>query len=388
MNPKPPTPNSEPGTSSLYIHIPFCERRCPYCDFAISVGAKDDFKERYLAALKRELENAAKSTFNEIQTINLGGGTPTALSIAQLQDLMAHLRRLFSIADDAEISIEGNPEFLEMEKLQALREAGWNRLSLGAQSFDEAILKKLGRAHAPAQIESTFRNARKAGFANINLDLIYGVPGQTLDSWKCTLERAVALEPDHLSCYALTIEPQTPFANWIEQGRMPDVDDDLATQMMDVAASFLHSCGFTRYEVSNWTKPGFECQHNLAIWRGGNYLAAGCGAHGHYNGLRWWNERNAPKYVTMMEQQNTAKAGEEQLDALQRARELVLLGLRLKEGFRWQNLERFGLSKHQVFNNSLNHLISEKLLVSDEIALRVHPKHINVTDAIARKILC
>lgn len=372
----------------LYIHIPFCARRCPYCDFAISVGAKDDFKEQYLNALKRELEIQAKRTFEEIQTINLGGGTPTALSISQLQDLMNTIRRLFSIADDAEISIEGNPEFLEAEKLQALREAGWNRLSLGAQSFDEAILKKLGRAHSPLQVESTFQMAREAGFENLNLDLIYGVPGQSLDSWKSTLQRSVKLDSNHLSCYALTIEPQTPFANWIEQGRMPDVDDDAATTMMDEAADFLQSCGFTRYEVSNWAKPGFECRHNLAIWRGGNYLAAGCGAHGHRDGRRWWNERNAPKYVTMMEQQNTAKVGEEDLTALERARELVLLGLRLKEGFRWENLNRFGVSKDHIFNNSLNDLISEKLLSSNEIALQVHPKHINVTDAIARKILC
>jgi len=387
MNSELRTPNPEPKTLGLYIHIPFCARRCPYCDFAISVGAKDDFKERYLAALKRELEIRAKSTFEEIQTINLGGGTPTALSIFQLQDLMKTIRRLFSIADDAEISIEGNPEFLEAEKLQALREAGWNRLSLGAQSFDAAILKKLGRAHSPLQIESTFRNARNAGFENINLDLIYGVPGQTLDNWKSTLERAAQLEPNHLSCYALTIEPQTPFANWIEQGRMPDVDDDMATQMMDAAASFLHACGFSRYEVSNWTTPGFECRHNLAIWRGGNYLAAGCGAHGHLNGRRWWNERNTSKYVTMMEQQNTAQAGEEQLTASQRAQELALLGLRLQEGFRWENLNRFGLSKNQVFNNSLSDLISEKLLLSNESTLQIHPSHINVTDAIARKIL-
>jgi oxygen-independent coproporphyrinogen-3 oxidase len=388
MNSELRTQNPELKTLGLYIHIPFCARRCPYCDFAISVGAKDDFKERYLAALKRELEIQAKSTFEEIQAINLGGGTPTALSISQLQDLMQTIRHLFSIADDAEISIEGNPEFLEAEKLQALRDAGWNRLSLGAQSFDETVLKKLGRAHSPAQVESTFRNARNAEFDNLNLDLIYGVPGQTLDSWKSTLERATQLEPNHLSCYALTIEPQTPFANWIEQGRMPDVDDDMATQMMDIAAGFLQSCGFSRYEVSNWTKPGFECRHNLAIWRGGNYLAAGCGAHGHSNGHRWWNERNAAKYVTIMEQQNTAKAGEENLTKLERVRELILLGLRLKEGFRWENLERFGLSKEQVFNNSLNDLISEKLLLSNEIVLQVHPKHINITDAIARKILC
>jgi len=382
MNSKPKTP------LGLYIHIPFCARRCPYCDFAISVGAKDDFKEQYLVALKRELEIHAESTFDEIHTINLGGGTPTALSISQLQDLMSHLRRYFSIADDAEISIEGNPEFLEAEKLLALREAGWNRLSLGAQSFDEAILKTLGRAHSPSQIESTFKEARKAGYKNLNLDLIYGVPSQSLESWKRTLESAAQLEPNHLSCYALTIEPQTPFANWIEQGRMPNVDDDMATEMMDIAASFLHSCDFTRYEVSNWAKPEFECRHNLAIWRGGNYMAAGCGAHGHRDGHRWWNERNSAKYVQMMEQQNTAWAGDEELTALQRTRELVLLGLRLKEGFRWENLNRFGLSKDKVFNNSLNDLISEKLLLSNDITLQVHPKHVNVTDAIARKVLC
>lgn len=377
-----------PADLGLYIHIPFCARRCPYCDFAISVGTRDGFKEQYLRALESELENQAKETPGEIKTINLGGGTPTALSITQLQGLMQTLRRLFVIAGDAEISIEGNPELLEAEKLRALREAGWNRLSLGAQSFDPQILKQLGRTHSAAQIEETFKNARAAGFANINLDLIYGVPGQSAAVWRETLERAVALEPEHLSCYALTIEPQTPFANWVEAGRIPDVDDETATVMMEDAAEFLPRAGLERYEVSNWARPGFECCHNLAIWRGGNYLAAGCGAHGHWNGRRWWNERNAAKYVKMMEEEHTARAGQEQLTPPQRAGELVLLGLRLREGFAWGNLHALGVSKQQVFNTSLDALISEKLVLCDEETLRVHPVHVAVTDAIARKILC
>lgn len=377
-----------PADPGLYIHIPFCARRCPYCDFAISVGARDDFKEQYLRALESELETQAKETTGEVTTINLGGGTPTALSTTQLQGLMQTLRRLFAIAEDAEISIEGNPELLEAEKLQALRAAGWNRLSLGAQSFDPLILKRLGRTHSADQIEEVVKNARAAGFAVIGLDLIYGVPGQTPAGWRETLERAVELEPDHLSCYALTIEPQTPFANWIEAGKMPDVDDETATVMMEDTAEFLQGAGYGRYEVSNWAKPGFECRHNLAIWRGGNYLAAGCGAHGHLNGRRWWNERDAAKYVKMMERENTARAGEEQLTPLQRAGERVLLGLRLREGFAWQNLKMLDVSKQQLFNGSLDELISEKLVLCDDVAVRVHPAHVAVTDAIARKILC
>jgi len=379
-----------PASQGLYIHIPFCARRCPYCDFAIAVGKKDDFKEQYIQALQRELEAAAKSTFDKstfISTINLGGGTPTALEASQLQDLLEEVRGLFVLSADAEISIEGNPELLEEEKLQALREAGWNRLSLGAQSFDDAVLRRLGRVHDAARIEATFDVARAAGFENINLDLIYGVPGQSAQSWQETLRRAVALHPDHVSCYALTIEAQTPFANWIEQGRMPDIDDGAAAGMMEEAARFLGAAGYLRYEVSNWAKPGFECRHNLAIWRGGNYLAAGCGAHGHYEGHRWWNERDATKYVKIMERQNSAIAGDEHLTPAQRAAELVALGLRLAEGFRWQNLERLQVSKEDIFEASLETLISEKLLLCDETALRIHPDHVAVTDAIARKIL-
>lgn len=380
--------NPKLGATGLYIHIPFCARRCPYCDFAINVGAKDEFKAQYLVALAQELEAMAKSTFARIDTINLGGGTPTALSTQQLETLMQLLQDKFSLADDAEISIEGNPELLETEKLAGLRKAGWNRLSLGAQSFDEAVLKRLGRVHDSAHIDATFQKARAAGFRNVSLDLIYGVPGQTLKSWQETLQRALALKPDHLSCYALTIEAQTPFANWVEQGRMPDVDDEMATQMMEEAATILQTHGYMRYEVSNWAKPGFECRHNLSIWRGGNYFAAGCGAHGHQNGRRWWNERNASKYVFLMDTEKSAMAGQEQLQPLDRARELVLLGLRLKEGLRWKNLQNLDVSPEELFNESLKALISEKLLLEDEESLRVHPASIAVTDAIARKILC
>ena len=379
-----------PASQGLYIHIPFCARRCPYCDFSIAVGKKDDFKEQYIRAITRELEATAKSTLDKstfITTINLGGGTPTALEASQLRHLMETVRHIFTVSDDAEISIEGNPELLELEKLQTLRAAGWNRLSLGAQSFDNDVLRRLGRVHDAARIEATFEEARVAGFRNINLDLIYGVPGQGAQSWRETLHRAVALQPDHVSCYALTIEAQTPFANWIEQGRMPDVDDGEAAFMMEEAASYLGDAGYRRYEVSNWARPGFECRHNLDIWRGGNYLAAGCGAHGHYEGHRWWNERDATKYVKIMERRNDAIAGDEHLTPPQRATELVALGLRLAEGFRWQNLERLQVSKEDIFEASLETLISEKLLLCDETALRIHPDHVAVTDAIARKIL-
>jgi len=377
----------------LYVHIPFCVRRCPYCDFAIHIGAKDDLVTEYVAMLRRELENtlaahAQSLPEQPLTSIFFGGGTPTFLSAATLAELLQTIHDTIAVAPDAEISIEANPDRLEEDKLTALHQAGWNRLSLGVQSFDDAALKRLGRTHNAQQGEAVFDGARRAGFDNISLDLIYALPGQSRASWHNTLERTVQLEPEHVSCYALTIEEGTPFAKRAERGHLIPVEDDNQAVLMQDAQEILQAAGLLRYEVSNYARPGRECQHNLNYWRGGNYLACGCGAHGHLNGQRWWNERAAPRYVQLMQEKNSARVGEETLTPRQRLSEIVMLGLRLREGFSLPaTSQRLHLDARHELNGELQDLTQRGILLEDAGVVRLAPAAIPVADAVAARLI-
>ena len=278
-------------------------------------------------------EHARCDSARPITSIFFGGGTPTELPAAVLGALLGQIRDGTSLAADVEITIEANPENLDEEKLSALREAGFNRLSLGAQSFDAAALKTLGRVHLPDEIDAVVLNARRAGWDNIGLDLIYAVPGSSRDVWRETLRRAAQGEVEHVSCYSLTIEPHTAFARRVEAGKIVPQTDDEQAELMNDADELLGAAGIRRYEVSNYARPGRESLHNLNYWLGGDYLACGNGAHGHRAGHRWWNERAAKKYIDAMRQSGTARAGEEFLTAEQRLAEVVVLGLRLPMGF-------------------------------------------------------
>jgi len=372
--------------SGLYVHIPFCARVCPYCDFAVQAGASETFVERYLEALRLELCSTLRG--ENISTIFLGGGTPTALDAAQLKALLATIRSVANLETNAEISIEANPENLDEEKLAAMRDAGFNRLSMGAQSFDDAALRQLGRRHDGGKIETAFANARRAGFDNISLDLIYAVPQQSRASWRDTLRRAIALEPEHISCYSLTIEEGTPFSRRIKRGRMTPVEDDEQAELMDDAQTILSEAGVSRYEISNYARPGFECRHNLNYWRGGDYLACGCGAHGHRAGHRWWNERSSAIYVEKMEECNSARAGEEFLTAAQRLNEQVLLGLRLREGFDLEAVSRgAGLDAWRILGRELRALTSEGVLRREGETVFLAPHWTPLADAVAARLL-
>ncbi|HVF10694.1 MAG TPA: radical SAM family heme chaperone HemW, partial [Abditibacteriaceae bacterium] len=246
----------------LYVHIPFCARQCPYCDFAIHVGARVEFVAEYLAMLRRELESTlsthtSRQPERAVTSIFCGGGTPTTVSTQELAGLLRLIGDHVEVAPDAEISIEANPDGLGEAKLEALRAAGWNRLSLGAQSFDDEALKFLGRTHGADEIASVFAAARRAGFENISLDLIFAVPGQSRASWQATLQRAGALEPQHVSCYALTIEEGTPFARRVQRSRLDVVADEAQVDLMHDAEEMLRSMNLLRYEVSNYAQPGW-----------------------------------------------------------------------------------------------------------------------------------
>ena len=327
----------------LYLHVPFCARRCPYCDFAVHIGATSALQRAYVSALQREIASVCAAHFaqfpdEKIHSVFCGGGTPSALSASTLNAILTTVRECAPIADDAEISLEANPENISRAWLEELQNGGWNRLSLGVQSLDDDVLQVLGRRHTRANVENVAREIHHVGWRNWSLDCIYAVPGQSLASWRDTLERTIELGSTHVSCYSLTIESETAFGRRVARGRMVPMEDDAQADFMATAAQVLAAANFARYEVSNYAREGFECRHNVATWRGGDYLACGVGAHGHRRGHRWWNRRDVNGYIGALENGETARAGEENLDAAQRWDEMVLMGLRLGEGVNFAHI--------------------------------------------------
>ena len=331
--------------SSLYIHVPFCARRCPYCDFAVSLQRRPEFREAYVEAVRCEIGGQLRGADATMRTIFCGGGTPTELSALQLNSLLDTVREFAVLAPDAEISLEGNPENLSPAMLAELREGGWNRLSLGAQAFDDETLRFLGRAHDGERIKQVVETARQTGWENISLDLMVGAPTQSLSSWEETLRQAGELGVPHVSAYSLTVENGTAFGMRESKGAACVVDDDALADRMDAASTILEGAGLQRYEVASWARPGWECRHNENYWRGGDYLAAGSGAHGHRSGFRWWNERDAKVYIRRMQCEGGAISGSEELDETARLVERIATGIRTREGFVLQPQELHTLAK-------------------------------------------
>ena len=304
------TPNT-----SLYIHIPFCKHRCAYCDFNTYAGQQDSIPA-YVQALINEIEFVGQRAEQmNIHTVFFGGGTPSLLSAPQFDSILRALRSAFTLTADAEISIEANPGTISPEKLNAIRESGINRISFGVQSANNEELRMLERIHDFFTVIEAVSTARKAGFDNLNLDLIYGLPEQTLTSWQTTLQRIVDLHPEHISAYALTLEHGTPFGRWSSKGLLPLPDPDLAAEMYEYAEEFLEANGYVHYEISNWALdgrpqtvdrsspstvhglPSHACKHNLQYWHSLPYLAFGAGAHGYANGYRYSNALRIKTYI-------------------------------------------------------------------------------------------
>ncbi|HSJ50020.1 MAG TPA: radical SAM family heme chaperone HemW [Actinomycetota bacterium] len=319
-------------TAGLYVHVPFCLTRCGYCDFNAYAGL-DHLKSRYVAALAREVELAAPSwSGEEIVSVFLGGGTPTTLEVADLKGLLVHLRDHFAVTPNAEVTIEANPDTVDRAKLESLLGAGYARLSMGAQSFDPAVLRALERVHDPTSVRRAVTAARHAGFANVNLDLIYGADGETDESWERTLREAIDLGPEHISAYALTIEPSTPLGRKVHHGLVPAPDADVQADRFELTCALLAEAGYHHYEVSNWAKPGFECVHNLGYWERQPYLGLGAGAHSHRDDRRWWNVRPPEEYLSLVEAGRLPVGGEERLEPSDAHLEDVFLRLRMLEG--------------------------------------------------------
>lgn len=318
--------------SGIYVHIPFCLTRCGYCDFN-AYAELDELQPRYVRALLAEASLAAGAwDGTEVTTVFLGGGTPTTLPPRELAALLMHLRDRYDVASDAEVTIEANPDTVDRATFAELHASGFGRLSMGAQSFDPAVLSALERIHAPESVRRAFADARAAGYDNVNLDLIYGADGETLGSWERTLDEAIALAPEHVSAYALTVEPATPLGRRVAAGAVPEPDPDLQADMFGVACARLRGAGYRHYEVSNWAKPGFECRHNLGYWERRPYLGLGAGAHSYRGDRRWWNARPPHDYLERVERGELPIGGEETLDPSDAYLEEVYLRLRILEG--------------------------------------------------------
>ncbi len=320
------------ASAGLYVHVPFCLTRCGYCDFNAYAGL-DHLQPRYVRGLLAEAELVAPSWSEEsFASVFLGGGTPTTMEVADLKALLVRLRDRFPIDDRAAVTIEANPDTLDRAKLEVLLEAGYERLSMGAQSFDLSVLASLERVHSPASVRRAVADARAAGYTNVNVDLIYGAHGETLDSWERTLRETIALEPEHVSAYALTIEPSTPLGRKVHSGAVPGPDPDEQADMFGLACELLREAGYGHYEVSNWARPGFECVHNLGYWERRPYVGLGAGAHSYRENHRWWNVRPPEEYLARVEARERPVGGEERLDPGDAYLEEVFLRLRILEG--------------------------------------------------------
>jgi oxygen-independent coproporphyrinogen III oxidase len=376
---------------SLYFHIPFCTHRCAYCDFNTYAG-QESLIPAYVKALCNEIRGVAASAPERlpVHTLFFGGGTPSLLSPAHFEQILQTVQEHFNLSDLSilETSLEANPGTVTPDSLRGLRQAGFNRISFGVQSFQPLELRQLERIHDPYDVLEAVHWARQAGFGNLNLDLIYGLPEQPLERWQANVRQAVALGPEHLSLYALTIEQGTPYGRWAAHGLLPLPDPDLAADMYEWASDYLEGQGYGQYEISNWARPGFQCRHNLQYWRNQPYLGFGAGAHGCANGLRISDVLRIKTYLDRLSANplsqpslalpsadlslpaafsfplSPATVTQTRLNPHIEMQETMLLGLRLtREGVSAPAFkERFGLEMMDVFGKEINELAGLGLL--------------------------
>ena len=392
-----------PNAVAVYIHIPFCHHRCSYCDFNIYAGMKSLY-EPYVEAVAEEIAaTAVRAGRVHVPSIYFGGGTPSLLPPELIGGLLIAVRTFFDVADDAEVTLEANPQSQSGASRDAesrmqphggpsqdkhfalLRTLGINRLSLGVQSSHEDELHLLRRGHSFAEAIATYEAARQAGFDNVNIDLIYGLPDQSIERWRTTLEHVIALRPDHLSAYSLQIEPRTAMLHWVQNGRVPEPDEDIVATMYELTQERLAQAGFEHYEISNWAKVGqraggneggtdnYRSVHNLIYWRNEPYFGFGCGAHSSFEGRRYSNVLHPRDYIEHIQRTGEALAEVETIDRALEMGETLMLGLRLiAEGVeRTRFKERFGVDLDQVYSTTIARLIEQGLLESDDERIRL-----------------
>lgn len=379
---------------SLYIHIPYCQSKCPYCDFN-SHAASSWPEDRYTAALIAEMRHrSVQPPFagQQLKTIFFGGGTPSLFGPGSIARMIDMADEIFGIEPDAEITLEANPGTVDTHKLSGFRAAGVNRLSFGAQSFNLAILKFLGRIHSADETREAARAAHRAGFDRLNLDLIFAVPGQTLADVTTDVAEAASLEPDHISAYNLTFEEGTAFFADMKRGRIRPLADDTQAAMYAIVREEIPRRGYPMYEISNYAEPGHEARHNLTYWNAESYLGLGAGAHSFARdgaeGRRWWNEKAPARYIELILARCDAEAAHETIDRRTAMSEFVFLNLRLRDGFELQSFAgRFGQKFDHVFGQVSDRLITGGMLIRDRGRIFLSERGLELADSVFAEFL-
>lgn len=382
-------PDSGEEPPGLYLHIPFCKSRCAYCSF--NSYACQTPPGAYLAALGRQIRHWADQKWcreRTFSTLFVGGGTPTIYGASELGGLIGQCLKHFNFSEGAEITVEANPNSVTEQGLAVLRRAGVNRLSLGVQAFSDRLLAGLGRSHSRAEAGLAIEAARRAGFADINLDLMYGLPGQSQKDWRESVDRALDCMPEHLACYELTIEEGTPFARLVETGGIVLPEEDEVLAMAELTHDLLAQGGLRRYEISNYARPGRECRHNLNYWRNGGYLGLGAGAVSCLSGFRFSSVNDPDLFTRLVEEGKLPLAEGECLPLAARFRESVVMGLRLIEGVSFARLQRqFGLTPPGYYGKMLEDLQQQGLVAVGKDSMRLTEAGLPVANQVLARLV-
>ena len=369
--------------TSAYVHIPFCTQICYYCDFS-KVFIKNQPVDSYLEHLIEEYDSY---DIKNLRTLYIGGGTPTALSAPQLAFLLEKLTDKLDLSYLEELTIEANPGDLDQEKIAVLKDSPVNRVSLGVQTFNDRMLKQIGRSHSEKDIYENIVNLKKAGFDNISIDLIYALPKQTMEDVKTNVAKAIALDIPHMSLYSLILENHTVFMNRMRRGKLPLPKEDLEAEMFDYIIAELEKAGFEHYEISNFSKPGFESRHNLMYWDNAEYYGIGAGASGYVDGVRYKNHGPIRHYLQAVEAGN-ARVQEEMLTLKEKMEEEMFLGLRKKSGVSKKRFEeKFGISFEDQYGAVVSELTQQGLLVPDRDIVRMTKQGFFLGDTVAEKFI-
>lgn len=369
---------------SLYIHIPFCVRKCLYCDFPSFSGMESIFDD-YVRMLCREIDETYSDYRGmEVKSIFVGGGTPSVLPPALLGRISDKIFSRFDVDSKAEITIETNPGTLDAKKLAEMKSMYFNRLSMGLQAWQDRLLKKLGRIHTADEFETNFLQARDAGFKNINVDLMFALPAQSLDDWQETLEKVIKLRPEHISAYSLIIEEGTPFFDMFDRGELKETDEETDRKMYYLAKEMLSDKSYKQYEISNFAREGFECYHNKVYWRTEEYQGFGLGAHSYSDGVRFHNTYDMKEYL----RGEGLRLDKEFLSIEEKQEEFMFMGLRMNEGVsEAEFLRRFGESMDSVYGDEIKELISEELLVKKDGRLSLTDRGVDISNSVFEKFI-
>jgi len=373
----------------LYLHFPYCISKCPYCDFNSYQLKEDNQISSYISALYQEITAySQKLKKSNIKTIYLGGGTPTILSGVKIYNILEFCKDKFTIDKNAEITIEANPGTLDGEKINLLIESGVNRLSLGAQSFNNLFLKKLGRIHNTQEIIDSYYLAREAGFNNISIDIMFALPDQITEDIQDTLKKALSLKPDHFSLYNLTIKPGTEYYKEYKRGKLKLPDEDEEFDMYNWAINYLEENGFEHYEIANFARPHKRSKHNLIYWQNRPYLGIGAGAYSFIRGYRYMNYENPSRYIKEVMSGKLPVDNGEKLSLRKRMTETIILGLRTKDGISYKKFKkRFKVNINDIFHKQIKKLVNLGLLQRDDDRIKLTRKGIFLANTVFREFV-